>query len=312
LSENPKKRTKQTVNKLSGTIAITGASGQLGRRIVELLLERVEPGRVLALTRTPDKLADLAAKGVRVAVGDFAQPEALAETLTGVDRLLLISTDVVGDIRVQLHKNAVDAAARAAVRHITYTSAINPHTSPLAFLREHGATEDAIQASGLPYAFLRNNFYTEVLLRNGPQAIATGELRAAAGDGAVGWVAREDCARTAVAVLTTPGHDHMIYEVTGPAALTYHDIARELSTVSGRPVRYIPLAVEEAHQGLLAAGLPAPVVEVVVSIDQAVAQGALNVVSSAVRDLTGEAPASVAAVFTRYRAALLASVAGVS
>lgn len=299
------------MNEQSGTIAVTGASGQLGRRVVELLIERVEPRRVLALTRSPDKLADLAAKGVRVAVGDFAQPEALAETLAGVDRLLLISTDVVGDIRVQLHKNAVNAAARAGVGHITYTSAVNPHTSPLAFIREHGATEDAIQASGLPYAFLRNSFYSEVLLRNGPQAIATGELRAAAGDGAVAWVAREDCARTAVAVLATPGHERVVYNVTGPAALTYYDVARELATVSGRPVRYTALSAEEARQSLLGAGLPEPVVEIVVSIDQAVAQGALNVVGSAVQDLTGVAPASVAEVFARYRAALLAPVSGI-
>jgi NAD(P)H dehydrogenase (quinone) len=296
----------------SGTIAISGASGQLGRRIVELLLERVEPGHILALTRSPDKLADLAGQGVRVAFGDFAQPDELAETLVGVDRLLLISTDVTGDIRVQMHKNAVNAAARAGVGHITYTSAVNPHTSPLAFIREHAATEDAIQASGLPYTFLRNSFYAEVLLRNGPQAIATGELRAAAADGAVGWVVREDCARSAAVVLSTPGHEGAVYDITGPAALTYHDVARELAAVSGRPVRYVPLTADEARQGLLAAGLPAPLAEFLVSIDQAVAQGALNVVGSAVHDLTGVAPASVADVFARYRAALLASVTGVS
>lgn len=213
---------------------------------------------------------------------------------------------------MQLHKNALAAAARAGVGHITYTSAVNPHTSPLAFIRDHAATEDAIQASGLPYTFLRNNFYTEVLLGNGPQAIATGELRAAASDGAVAWVAREDCARTAAAVLTTPGHDRVTYNVTGPAAVTYHDIARELSAVSGRPVRYVPLSADEARQGLLGAGMPAPVVETLVSIDQAIAQGALNVVGSAVRDLTGVAPASVAEVFARYRAALLAPVSSIS
>jgi NAD(P)H dehydrogenase (quinone) len=296
----------------SGIIAITGASGQLGRRVVELLLERVESGRVLALTRSPDKLADLAAKGVRVAMGDFAQPDALAETLAGVDRLLLISTDQVGDLRVQLQTSVVAAAARAGVRHITYTSAINPHTAPVAFLREHGATERAIEASGLPYTFLRNNFYAEVLLGSGPQAIATGELRAAAGNGAVGYVAREDCARIAATVLTMPGHDRVSYNVTGPAAVTYHDVARELSAVSGRMVRYIPITAEQARQSLLSAGLPAPLAETLVSIEQAIEQGALNVVSSAVRDLTGTAPASIAEVFARYRAALLAPVSSVS
>ena len=219
---------------------------------------------------------------------------------------------MTGDIRVQLHKNAVDAAARAGVRHVTYTSAVDPHSSPLAFIREHAETEDAIQASGLPYAFLRNNFYAEVLLRSGPQAIATGELRAAAGDGAVAWVAREDCARTAAAVLATPGHDRVVYDVTGLAAVTYHDIARELAAVSGRPVCYVPLTADEARQGLLAAGLPAPLAEFLVGIDQAVAQGALSVVGSAVRDLTGQPPARIGDFFAQYRSALLAPVSSVS
>jgi NAD(P)H dehydrogenase (quinone) len=298
------------MNENRGTIAIAGASGQLGRRVVELLLEQVEPGRVLAITRHPDRLAGLAAQGVRVAAGDFAQPAALAQTLAGVERLLLISTDQVGPARVELHKNAIGAAQRAGVGHITYTSAINPSTSPLAFIREHGATEEAIQASGLPYTFLRNNLYTEILLRVAPQAIATGELRNAAGDGAIGFVSREDCARAAAAVLAAPAQERVVYEITGPAAVTYAAIARDLSTISGREVRYIPLSPEEAQQGLLAAGLPQPAAESLVAIDRAMAQGAFHVVSSAVYDLTGALPASVYETLARHRELLLAPQTG--
>lgn len=288
----------------NGRIAVTGASGQLGRRVVELLAERVDPVRILALTRSPEKLAELAGKGVRVEFADFDRPEELRRSLLGVDRLLMISTDDVDGGRVSAHAAAVRAATEAGVGHVTYTSAPNPATSPLGFIREHAETEGLIRRSGLSYAFLRNSLYGDMLLPGAGYAISSGELRSAAGEGRIARVAREDCARAAAAVLATPGHDRVTYDVTGPASVSGHDIAGALARVSGRPVRYVPVTADEMRRDLTGAGLPPQLADMLVEIDLAIGNGAFDVVGSAVRDLTGEEPASVSDLFARHSDAL--------
>jgi len=297
------------MNQFEGRIGITGASGQLGRRVVELLAAHVEPSRVLALTRSPEKLADLAARGVEVAFGDFAKPEELAQTLAGVDRLLIISTDDINGNRAALHANALKAAAEAGVSDIAYTSATAPHASSLGFIREHGVTEDLIRESGIPYTFLRNSFYADMLLDTAPQWGSTGEIHGVAAEGNINRVTREDCARAAVAVLTTEGHRNAIYDITGPGAMNGYELAEAVSAAAGSPVRYVSISADTMRQYLIGAGFPDPIAGLFVEIDQAIAAGEFDISSTAVRDLTGQEPTSVPDLLAQHTALFTSSTA---
>ncbi|WP_397546501.1 SDR family oxidoreductase [Rhodothermus marinus] len=290
---------------MAGIIGVTGASGHLGRRVVELLLENVSAERIRALTRHPEKIADLAERGVSVGAGDFARPDELARALEGVERLLLVSTDDLHPgARVRLHRQAIEAARKAGVRYVAYTSATRADTNPVNFMRDHAETEAALRESGLAWTFLRNNLYAETLLMVAPVALQTGVLQLPAGDGRVGFVAREDCARIAVAVLLDPAHEGKIYEVTGPEALGYAEAAAILSELSGRPVRYEPVSPEAYRQAMAAAGLPDFVIDAMTSMYQGVAQGVFDLVSSAVQDVTGRAPQTVRQALEAQRATL--------
>ncbi|MCS7173963.1 MAG: SDR family oxidoreductase [Armatimonadetes bacterium] len=286
-------------------VGVTGASGRLGRRVVELLLERVPADRIRALTRHPERLQDLAGRGVTVLPGDFHQPEALARSLEGVARLLLISTDDLRPgARIAQHRNAVQAARRAGVRHVAYTSALDAERNPVSFMRDHAETEAAIRESGLPFTFLRNNLYAESLLTAAPQAVQTGVLRLPAGDGRVSFVAREDCARIAAAVLTTPGQEGRIHEVTGPESYSYADAATVLSELSGRAIRYEPISLEEYARSMQTAGLAPAAAEAFASLYRAIAQGFFDRISPAVREVTGQNPLSLREALLPYRTQL--------
>ena len=294
------------VNEETGMIGITGASGQLGRRVVELVVERIGAKRVVAITRSPEKLADLAAQGVDVRVGDFSQTESLATVLSGIDRLLIISVDDVREgVRPLLHGNAIRAAKQAGVQHIVYSSAIKPQYSPILFLRDHAATEQLVVESGLAYTILRNNFYFEAVLQSATQAAASGATYSAAQGGAAGYVSREDCARAAAAVLTRGGHEGAIYDITGSAAWSQEELVGELSKLLGRTITYVPVTEDALRQGLVANGLPPHVAEFVVGIDHGVRLGALDVVSHAVERLTGTPPETLPAFLARNKEALV-------
>lgn len=289
------------------TLLVTGASGQLGRRVVELLLE-ANAGRVVAATRTPDKLADLAGRGVEVRQADFDDPGSLPSAFAGVDRLLLISTDVVDgtDRRIRQHRNAVNAAGQTGVKHVIYTSLIRPEPgSPVAIAPDHYATEQALAASPLDWTVLRNNVYTDVLLRSLPRAVATGQLVAAAGEGGAGYVTREDCARAAAAALAASNSGRTTLDITGPAIVTHAELAQIVSAITDRPVTYVPVEPEVLKAGMVAAGLPDFVAGMLVSFDVAIAQGVLAVVSTTVADLTGKAPQSVHDFLAAHRQQLL-------
>jgi NAD(P)H dehydrogenase (quinone) len=292
------------VNHESGVIGITGASGHLGRRVVELVTERLGAGRVVAITRSPEKLADFAAQGVQVRRGDLADPAGLPAAFSGVDRLYVISVDDTSEgTRPRLHGNAVTAAKQVGVEHLIYSSGIKPHYSPITFLRDHGATEQLIVESGIPFTFLRNNFYMETVLQSGAQTVATGTLFAAAQGGAVGYVSREDCARAAAAVLASSGHEGAIYDITGQYAYTQAEIAGELSKAVGHPIDYVALSDEELQQGMIANGLPAHVAAFIVGMERGIRLGALDVVSRAVATLTGTPPESLPDFLARHRSA---------
>src|SRR5262245_19821558 len=289
------------------TLLVSGASGHLGRRVIELLLA-ANAGHVIATTRSPGKLADLAARGVAVRQADFDDPASLAAAFAGGDRLLLISTDAVDgtDRRQVQHRNAVAAAEQAGVKHVVYTSLTRPEPgSPIAIAPDHYATEQALKASSLGWTVLRNNVYTNLFLYSLPRAVATGQLVAATGTGGAGYVTREDCARAAAAALAASDTGRRTLDITGPAIVTHAELAQILTAIAERPVTYVPLEPGAIVAGMVAAGLPEPMARVYVTIDIGTAQGTLGVVSNAVADLAGQAPQSVGDFLVAHREALL-------
>ncbi|MEZ4642642.1 MAG: SDR family oxidoreductase [Chloroflexota bacterium] len=282
------------------TLLVTGASGHLGRRVVELLLA-ANTGTIVATTRSPEKLADLQQQGVIVRSADFNDPASLAQAFAGVDRLLLISTDALGEpgLRLKQHTSAVQAAAAAGVNHVVYTSLINPGPdSPVLFAPDHQGTEDALAASPLNFTVLRNNLYADLLVGALGQALPTGQMFSAAGDGRIAYVTREDCAQAAAAALAAPFNGRRILDITGPEALSQADVAAIGSKITGKPLTYVPVPTEAMIQGMVGAGLPQPVAATYASIDTAAAQGQFDVVSDAFEELTGRKATAVADFLT--------------
>lgn len=294
---------------MSKTLLVTGASGGLGRRVLELLLEAGEQ-HIIATTRTPEKLADFAARGVTVRAADFDQPESLAAAFAGADRLLLISTDALGypGHRLSQHQNAVKAAEAAGVKHVVYTSVASASAdSPLAVAPDHYGTEQALEASGLGYTALRNNLYMELLLRSLPRAIATGQLIAAAGDGKAAYVTREDCARAAAAALRADFEGRRALEISGPTSVSQAELAAIAQDLSGKPVQYVAIPLSALIDGMVQqGGLPRPIAEMIASFDAGIAAGVLDTAPGAFESLTGKPAQSVADFLTAHREALLA------
>jgi NAD(P)H dehydrogenase (quinone) len=278
------------------TTVITGASGGLGRRVAEILLagHGVAAADLVLVTRSPDKLADFAAQGAQVRHGDFDDPASLPSAFAGAEKALIISTDVVGT-RVPGHTAAIDAAVAAGARSIAYTSGINPSDSnPIGVMWEHRQTEDHLRASAPGWTILRNSVYAEILLGGLRAALASGSHVTNEGDGRVGYVAREDCAAAAAAVLATDGHGGKIYDVTGAEALSPEDIAALYGDIGGRQVEVVHVDDDAYVAGLVEhAGLPQPVAEVYASFGTGARRGYGAPVSDAVAELTGRAPTPV-------------------
>ena len=290
------------------SIVITGASGQLGRLTAELVLDRMPASEVILTTRRPEALSDLAERGARVRQADFDRPETLAEAFAGGEKLLLISADDLGR-RAAQHRAAIEAAREAGVRHVAYTSYLNPvEENPAVITPSHRDTEWALRESGLAWSALRHAFYAEYQVPSGAQAIATGQLVHNSGDGRIAYVSREDCAAAAAAVLTTEGHEDKAYDITGPQALSQGDVAALLSEVSGRPVEAVAVDDEAFIEGLSAAGVPEPAAREIASYGRAIREGYLREASDAVENLTGRPPRSLREVFEAYRHELLQGV----
>jgi NAD(P)H dehydrogenase (quinone) len=255
------------------TLVVTGASGHLGRRAVELLLD-AEAGHIVAATRSPEKLASLADRGAEVRRADFDDPVSFIEAFAGADRLLLVSTDALGR-RLPQHRAAIRAALRGGVKHVVYTSLPNPEKWESDLATEHAETETALRASGLGWTMLRNNLYTDNLLPKLSDAIASGQLVSAAGDRGAAYVTREDCAGAAAAALASSDFDGRTFDVTGPAAVTHAELAKIASDVSRSRVEYVRTPSGD-------------------SFEVAIAKGYLEAVTNAVKELTGHPPTSVA------------------
>ncbi len=285
---------------------VTGASGHLGRRVVEILLEK-GAGKIVAGTRKPEKLADLAARGLEVRPADFDDPKGLQASLAGVDRVLIISTDAIDrpGRRLAQHRAAVEAAASAGVKHAVYTSMPNPETSPVVFAPDHLGTEQALKASGMSWTILRDCWYIEYLIMTLAPAVASGKLSAVAGQGGAPYVTREDCAQVAAAALASSDTSNRTWNTTGPDLVTYPELAKLASELTGRTVEYVAVTPEERIAQMIAVGTPEPIAKIMVSSQVAISQGKMGTPSTAVKELTGKEPMSVREFLSTHREALL-------
>lgn len=291
---------------MASRLLVTGAGGQLGRRVVEILLEK-QVGPVIAVTRDPTRIADLAARGAEVRSGDFDKPETLVQAFAGADRLLLIST---GDIfvpgrRLAQHRAAVAAAQAAGVKHILYTSVIAPMPSESIIENDHFWTEQAIMNSGLTWTFLRHGLYTEGLLGSLPMALSSGTWATATENQGRNWVTREDCAQADAAALASGSDECRVYDITGPAPVRADQVAALASQLTGKPLQHVNITRQQLAEGLQGAGLPPTLIGAIVGFDLATARGYHLIVSPAVAELTGRAPQSVQDFLPQHRDALL-------
>jgi NAD(P)H dehydrogenase (quinone) len=253
------------------TIAITGATGQLGRLVVQGLQRASAAQQVVALVRSPEKAADL---GVAVRRFDYTDAATLAPALEGVQTLLLISSSEVGQ-RAAQHRNVIEAAQQAGVGRIVYTSLLHADHSPLSLAAEHRETEAMIRASGLPFTILRNGWYTENDTAAIGAVLAGGAVIGSAGDGRIASATRADFAAAAVAALTGRGHEGQVYELAGDTAWTKADLAAEISRQTGRTIPYRNLSVADYADALAGFGMPANFARMLAGWDAAVAEGAV-------------------------------------
>ncbi|MFC5667476.1 SDR family oxidoreductase [Kitasatospora misakiensis] len=251
---------------------VTGATGQLGRLVVEGLLAAVPASEIAVVVRSADKVEEWAKQGVRVHEGDYNRPETLAGAFAAGDRVLLISGNEFGS-RVAQHGAVIDAAKAAGVALLAYTSILGTATFGLG--DEHKATEELLLGSGVPYALLRNGWYTENYLGDAAGTVERGVVIGSAGDGRVATAPRADFAAAAVAVLTGEGHENQVYELSGDVAWGLSELAAELAQASGRPVEHRDVTSAEHRAVLVGAGLPEGFAEVLVDVDAGIARGEL-------------------------------------
>jgi NAD(P)H dehydrogenase (quinone) len=268
------------------TILVTGATGKFGNTVVDSLLKRGLTAQLAVSVRDPAKASNYKQRGVDVRQGDFDDAASLVRAFSGVDRLLIISTDGDNETRIRQHKTAVQAAQDAGVRFIVYTSISNASDNPLSLAEVHRATEAAIRGTGIPYAFLRNNWYLENELGFVQAGIAGAPIITSAGKGKVGWALRSDYAQAAAAVLAGGGYESVTYELSGQLA-TYDDFAAALGQVLGHQVSVEHVDDAAYAQSLAGAGLPAFVVSLFVGFASQIRAGALAMESSDFQKLLG-------------------------
>ncbi|MDP1893151.1 MAG: SDR family oxidoreductase [Hydrogenophaga sp.] len=255
-------------------IAITGATGQLGRLVIQNLLNTVPASQIVAAVRSPEKAADLAALGVQVRQADYAQSTTLDAAFQGVDKLLLISSSEVGQ-RAPQHAAVIAAAQKAGVKLLAYTSLLRADSSPLGLAAEHKETEAMLRASGLPHVLLRNGWYTENYTGSVPAALQYGAVMGSAKDGRIASAARADYAAAAAAVLTKEGQAGQVYELAGDTAYTLAELAAEIAKQSGKPVVYNDLPQAAYAAALVQVGLPEGFAALLADSDVGASKGAL-------------------------------------
>ncbi|MBP7613583.1 MAG: SDR family oxidoreductase [Paludibacter sp.] len=273
-------------------IGVTGATGQLGRLVVESLKSKVSAETIVALVRNPEKAADL---GIEARTFDYTQAENLVASLKGIDKLLLISGNEVGQ-RLPQHLAVIDAAKQAGVKQLFYTSILHADSSPLGLATEHLATEVAIKESGLTYTILRNGWYTENYTGSAKGAVGAGAFIGNAGDGKIASAARVDYAEAAAVVLAGEGHEGKTYELAGDEAYTLTELAAEISKQSGKTIPYNNLTEAEYAGILKSFGLPDGLAEMLANSDTGASKGGLFDDSKVLSELIGRPTTSLAKV----------------
>jgi NAD(P)H dehydrogenase (quinone) len=269
------------------TIVITGATGQLGRLVVEALLDSGIPAeQIVAAGRNTGRIADLSERGVQVRSVDYSQPDSLRQAFAGADKVLLVSGSEVGQ-RVDQHRNVIEAAKEVGVGLIAYTSIANADTTAMQLAAEHIATEEILRGSGVPFTLLRNGWYLENYTGQLPVQVQHGAVLGSAGDGRVSAAARGDYAAAAAAVLLRDDQAGKVYELGGDDAFTLSELAKEVSAASGQSVTYKNLPAEEYAQVLVGAGLPEPYAAILADSDLGIARGDLLVTSGDLSTLLG-------------------------
>lgn len=288
---------------MNASLLVTGASGRVGRRVLEILLARAA-GPIIATTRKPESLSAFAARGVDVRRADFSDdPSTLAAAFKGAERALLISTDDLRPgRRLAQHEAAVRAFEAAGVRHVVYTSLVDASSSSVLFAPDHAGTEAALAKTGLDFTILQNNVYADMLFVWLPPALASGKLVDARGDGRIAWVAREDCAQVAAAALAGSTTGRHVQQVTGPAALTSSDLASLADDVFSRRIEHVSVSVPVLVREMIDHGTPRPVAEIFGSIDASASNGELAKVSDTVQRLLGRPPQSLRDFLSANRA----------
>lgn len=274
-------------------IAITGATGQLGRLVIEQLLKTVPANQIVAIVRNPAKAEALSQQGIVVRQGDYTDQAALTTALKGVEKLLLISSSEVGQ-RATQHQNVINAAKAAGVTFIAYTSLLHADNSPLGLHVEHVATEKALATSGIPYALLRNGWYTENYLASAPPALEHGVFIGAAGEGKIASATRADYAAAAAKVVSEVGHAGKVYELAGDSVWTLSELAAELSKQSGKPVVYQNMSEADFAAALKSVGLPAGLADMLADSDVGASKGGLFDDSHTLSKLIGRPTTSLA------------------
>ncbi|MCH5671477.1 SDR family oxidoreductase [Streptomyces gilvus] len=273
------------------SLVITGATGNLGRAAVETLLEKVPADHIIAVVRSEGKAADLAARGVRIAVADYNSPKTFEGLFTEGDKVLLVSGSEMGKDRAAQHKVVIDAARAAGVALLAYTSVVGALTSSLA--DDHRATEGLIRESGLPYVVLRNAWYHENYTSQLAQVLEHGAVTQAAGEGRIATASRDDLAAAAAAVLVGEGHEGKTYELTGDTAYSFAEFAAELTRQTGKDVTYHAVQGETYLGILTGAGVPPFLAEVLVDFDTSIEKGELAVTTDHLSTLIGRPAAPI-------------------
>ncbi|MGE7718118.1 SDR family oxidoreductase [Priestia megaterium] len=257
-------------------ILVTGATGKLGSKVVESLLKSIPASDLAVSVRNPEKAEGLRARGIEVRQGDFDNPETLDNAFTGIDRLLIISADGDNETRILQHTNAVQAAEHAGVKFIAYTSLANATESKNLMAPPHVETEAAIIRTGIPYSFLRNNWYLENEIGSIQGAMAGAPWVTSAGKGKVGWALQQDYADAAAAVLVGNGHENTVYELSGPL-LTQEELVSALGAVLDKEIPVQQVSDEKYAEIMKGLGLPDFVIPIVVGIQESIRNGSLEV-----------------------------------
>ncbi|MFC6445999.1 SDR family oxidoreductase [Shinella zoogloeoides] len=294
---------------MTDTLLVTGASGQLGRLVLDALLAsgKVAPAGIVATTRDTAKLADYAARGVTVRAADFDDPASLDAAFAGATKVLIVSTDALDQPgkRLTQHTAAVAAARKAGVKHILYTSMPQPDDSLVTFAPDHLGTEDAIKATGIPYTILRDGWYAENLFMSLPHALEAGAWYTSTGEGRIAHITRADTAAALAGALLKAGDESRTYTLTGTKSRTAEEIAAVVSAATGKPLKVVHVTDAQLAEGLKAAGLPEGFIPTIVSFDANTREGKIAAVTGDAEALSGSKPTSFEDFVAASKAAFL-------